>query len=87
MPITGTYLIGTLIPFPLPPPEPFNSLVLFVLSSGGGVLAHLATSFVLAFPVPPSAIKVCLSHLSLLMQLISCFRNRELRGVAHFFHI
>ena len=28
--------IGPLIPFPLPPPEPFSSLVLAVLGSGEG---------------------------------------------------
>ena len=31
---TGTKLLGPLIPFPLPPPEPFSSLVLAVLGSG-----------------------------------------------------
>ena len=31
---TGTKLFGPLIPFPLPPPEPFSSLVLAVLASG-----------------------------------------------------
>ena len=30
---TGTKLLGPLIPFPLPPPEPFSSLVLAVLGS------------------------------------------------------
>ena len=43
---TGTKLLGPLIPFPLPPPEPFNSLVLAVLGSGErGVLAHFFTTF------------------------------------------
>ena len=32
----GTKLLGPLIPFPLPPPEPFSSLVLAVLGSGEG---------------------------------------------------
>ena len=31
---TGTKLLGPLIPFPLPPPEPFSSLVLAVFGSG-----------------------------------------------------
>ena len=34
MPPTGTKLLGPLIPFPLPPPELFSSLVLVVLGSG-----------------------------------------------------
>ena len=36
VPPTGTKLLGPLILFPLPPPEPFISLVLVVLGSGEG---------------------------------------------------
>jgi len=35
-PPTGTKGLGPLIPFPLPPPEPFSSLVLAVFGSGEG---------------------------------------------------
>ena len=57
---TGTKGLGPLIPFPLPPPEPFSSLVLAVLGSGEGsscsFLHHICED--LWFPVHPSALKV-----------------------------
>ena len=57
---TGTKLLGPLIPFPLPTPEPFSSLVLAVLGSGEGnscsFLHHICED--LWFPVHPSALKV-----------------------------
>ena len=56
---TGTKLFGPLIPFLLPPPEPFSSLVLAVLGSGEGSSSHFFTTFVkiFDFPVHPSALK------------------------------
>ena len=46
---TGTKLLGPLIPFPLPPPEPFSSLVLAVLGSEEGsscsFLHHICEDF------------------------------------------
>ena len=57
---TGTKLLGPLIPFPLPPPESFSSLVLAVLGSGErsscSFLYHICED--LWFPVHPSALKV-----------------------------
>ena len=42
-----------LIPFPLPPPEPFSSLVfLLFLARDRGVLAHFFTTFVKIFDSP-----------------------------------
>src|SRR6185369_1095511 len=50
---TGTKGLGPLIPFPLPPPEPFSSLVfLLFLARDRGVLAHFFTIFVKIFDSP-----------------------------------
>ena len=60
VPPTGTKLFGPLIPLPLPPSEPFSSLVLAVLGSGDrsfcSFLHHICED--LCFPVHPSALKV-----------------------------
>ena len=45
--------LGPLIPFPLPPPEPFSSLVfLLFLAQDRGVLAHFFTTFMKIFDSP-----------------------------------
>ena len=50
---TGTKSLGPLIPFPLPPPEPFSSLIfLLFLARDRGVLAHFFTTFVKIFDSP-----------------------------------
>ena len=50
---TGTKGLGPLIPFPLPPPESFSSLVfLLFLARDRGVLAHFFTTFVKIFDSP-----------------------------------
>ena len=52
-PPTETKIVGLLIPFPLPPPEPFSSLVfLLFLARDSGVLAHFFTTFVKIFDSP-----------------------------------
>src|SRR6185312_9998145 len=53
VPPTGTKGLAPLIPFPLPPPEPFSSLVfLLFLARDRGVLAHFFTIFVKIFDSP-----------------------------------
>ena len=53
VPPTGTKGLAPLIPFPLPPPEPFSSLVfLLFLARDRGVLAHFFTTFVKIFDSP-----------------------------------
>ena len=58
---TGTKLLGPLIPFPLPPPESFSSLVLAVLGSVEGsscsFLHHICEK-IFDSPVHQSALKV-----------------------------
>ena len=50
---TGTKGLGPLIPFPLPTPEPFSSLVFLLFSARDrGVLAHFFTTFVKIFDSP-----------------------------------
>src|SRR6185437_1312951 len=50
---TGTKDLGPLIPFPLPTPEPFSSLVFSLfLARDRGVLAHFFTTFVKIFDSP-----------------------------------
>ena len=73
---TRTKGLGPLIPFPLPPPESFSSLVfLLFLARDRGVLAHFFTIFVKIFysPVHPSALKVW-----------SLFFSSSIACVAHF---
>jgi hypothetical protein len=53
VPPTGAKGLAPLIPFPLPPPEPFSSLVfLLFLARDRGVLAHFFTTFVKIFDSP-----------------------------------
>jgi len=63
-----------LIPFFLPPPEPFNLFVLAILGSGGGVHANFLHNFVKALDSP--SITALMVRNMILLSYIVC--------VAHF---